>query len=170
MKRWDWCTICLYLSVAAWAIFLTALLYTSASAEKAEGSYTPPVESPSEALETAFTDRLPGDDVPAKTYAAIPEDAVWMTVTATAYCPGECCCGEWADGITATGTRAEEGRTVAVDPEVIELGSTVIIDGAQYIAEDIGGAIKGNRIDVFHEYHSDAVIFGVQEIEVIVIK
>ena len=51
---------------------------------------------------------------------------------------------------TATGTRPKEGRTVAVDPKVIPLGSTVFIEGfGYYIAEDTGGAIKGNRIDVF---------------------
>ena len=51
---------------------------------------------------------------------------------------------------TATGTRPKEGRTIAVDPQVIPLGSTVYIEGfGYYIAEDTGGAIKGNRIDVF---------------------
>ena len=51
---------------------------------------------------------------------------------------------------TATGTRPKENRTIAVDPKVIPLGSTVYIEGfGYYIAEDTGGAIKGNRIDVF---------------------
>lgn len=51
---------------------------------------------------------------------------------------------------TATGTRPKEGRTIAVDRNVIPLGSTVYIEGfGYYIAEDTGGAIKGNRIDVF---------------------
>jgi hypothetical protein len=44
------------------------------------------------------------------------------------YCPCEKCCGK-KGGITATGTKPREGKTVAVDPEVIPLGSTVIIDG-----------------------------------------
>lgn len=51
---------------------------------------------------------------------------------------------------TATGTRPKENRTIAVDPKVIPLGSTVYIEGfGYYIAEDTGGAIKGNRIDIF---------------------
>ena len=51
---------------------------------------------------------------------------------------------------TATGTRPKENRPIAVDPTVIPLGSTVYIEGfGYYIAEDTGGAIKGNRIDIF---------------------
>ena len=80
----------------------------------------------------------------------------------TAYCTCPKCCGKWADGITATGTQATAGRTIAVDPKVIPLGSTVIINGEEYIAEDIGGAIKGNRIDVLLDTHQEALQFGVQ--------
>lgn len=88
----------------------------------------------------------------------------------TAYCPCEKCCGEWADGITYTGTVATEGRTVAVDPNVIPLGSTVRINGHDYIAEDIGGAIKENRVDVFFDTHQAALQFGVQYADVAIIQ
>lgn len=82
------------------------------------------------------------------------------------YCSASCCCGEWADGITATGTTATEGRTIAVDPNVIPLGSEVALfydDGSicYYTAEDIGGAIKENRIDVFMESHEEALERGI---------
>ena len=86
----------------------------------------------------------------------------------THYCPCPKCCGQWADGITYTGTTATEGRTIAVDPKVIPLGSTVLIDGQEYIAEDIGGAIKGSRIDVFMESHAAAWDAGVKYAEVLV--
>ncbi len=84
----------------------------------------------------------------------------------TAYCTCSKCCGKWADGITATGTQATAGRTIAVDPDVIPLGSTVIINGTEYIAEDVGGAIKGNRIDVLFNTHQEALQFGVQYADV----
>ena len=61
---------------------------------------------------------------------------------------------------TASGTVAQEGRTIAVDPEYIAYGTEVIIDGVTYIAEDCGGAIKGNRIDVYFSDHQSALEFG----------
>ena len=78
----------------------------------------------------------------------------------THYCSCEECCGK-TDGITFTGTAATEGRTVAVDPKVIPLGSEVVLNGESYIAEDIGGAIKGNRIDVYVGSHEEAKELGV---------
>ncbi len=80
----------------------------------------------------------------------------------TAYCPCEKCCGEYADGMTASGTVATEGRTCAVDPDVIPLGTEIEIDGVKYIAEDVGGAIKGNRIDICFNDHRSALQYGVK--------
>ena len=91
----------------------------------------------------------------------------------TAYCSCEICCGEWADGITATGTEATQGRTIAVDPNTIPLGSSVYFVGqcgdfGEYIAEDIGGAIVGNRIDLYFDSHYEAIVWGVRRVEVFV--
>lgn len=85
----------------------------------------------------------------------------------THYCACSICCGKWADGITATGTTAAEGRTIAVDPDVIPLGSQVRVtyqDGtvATYTAEDTGSAIQGNRLDVFIADHGRARDLGVK--------
>ncbi len=65
--------------------------------------------------------------------------------------------------ITATSTVARAGRTVAVDPKVIPLGSKIYIEGlGERIAEDVGGGIKGNHIDVYLGTVPQARIFGVQ--------
>lgn len=85
--------------------------------------------------------------------------------TLTAYCSCKKCTGKWADGITASGLTAEPGM-IAVDPNVISLGSYVMIDGVEYLAADTGGTIKGNRIDVFCEDHQSALEYGVQSHEV----
>lgn len=75
----------------------------------------------------------------------------------TAYCPCGECCGRWADGVTASGLPAGPG-IVAVDPEVIPLGSTVIIDGQQYLAADTG--VTGQAVDLCMESHAAALAFG----------
>lgn len=80
----------------------------------------------------------------------------------TAY--GSDCIG--CSGITASGTVPEKGRTIAVDPDVIPLGSEVMIDGQVYIAEDTGGAIKGNKLDLFVGTEADSIQYGVQQHEV----
>lgn len=85
--------------------------------------------------------------------------------TATAYCPCAECCDE-ADGITATGTVATAGRTIAVDPSIIPYGTELVIDGHTYTAEDCGGAIVGKTVDIFFNTHEEALQFGVQEVEV----
>ena len=85
-----------------------------------------------------------------------------MEMLVTAYCPCEECCGK-ANGITATGTQATEGRTIAVDPELIPYGTEVVISGEKYIAEDCGEAIKGRRIDVYFDSHAEAEAYGVKE-------
>ena len=100
---------------------------------------------------------------------------------ATAYCSCKECCGIWAYDrptdenqneiiYTASGAIAKAGRTIAVDPDVIAYGTTVLINGHEYIAEDCGGAIKGNRIDVYFDSHEDACEFGLQEVEVFIKK
>lgn len=90
----------------------------------------------------------------------------------TAYCACEACCGKAPDdpkyGITAYGYQVTAGRTIAVDPKVIPIGSEVVINGHTYIAEDVGGAIKENRIDIYFNTHQEALEFGVQYAEVFI--
>lgn len=88
----------------------------------------------------------------------------------TFYCPCRQCSGGWGSG-TSSGARAAEGRTIAVDPKKIKIGSRIYIEGyGSFIAEDVGGAIKGNRIDVFVNSHSNANALGVQHANVYVMN
>jgi 3D (Asp-Asp-Asp) domain-containing protein len=65
---------------------------------------------------------------------------------------------------TATGTIPAAKRTVAVDPRVIPLGSRIHIEGVgERIAEDTGGLIKGNKLDLFLPSVKECRQFGVRE-------
>lgn len=88
--------------------------------------------------------------------------------TAYAYCACEKCCGKWAAyGLTASGTVPQQGRTVAVDPDVIPLGTELWIDGeGPFVAEDTGSGINGSTIDVYHQSHADALQWGKRQVTV----
>ena len=84
----------------------------------------------------------------------------WTEVTAvvTYYTTSDDECGKH-DGITASGTQATEGRTIAMSSD-IPFGTKVVIDGHEYTVEDRGGAIVSNRIDVFCEDKTYALTQG----------
>src|SRR5690625_4562303 len=93
-------------------------------------------------------------------------DGETMYVTATAYTAN--CDG--CTGITYTGINLKDNpnqKVIAVDPNVIPLGSKVWVEGyGTAIAADTGGAIKGNRIDVFVANEADAKRFGIQQLRI----
>jgi 3D (Asp-Asp-Asp) domain-containing protein/LysM repeat protein len=92
-----------------------------------------------------------------------------ITVEATAY-TASC---EGCSGITSTGINLKENpdaKVISVDPSVIPLGSKVHVEGYGYAtAGDTGGAIKGNKIDVFIPDYDDAVQYGRQQVQVKII-
>ncbi len=95
----------------------------------------------------------------------------------TAYCPCRICCQKYSNELnggephTATGTVPEAGRTIAVDPTVIPYGSVVEIEGlGTFIAEDCGGKIKENHIDVYFDTHEEAKAFGKKMLHVVVVE
>ncbi|MGI6679035.1 MAG: 3D domain-containing protein [Dehalobacterium sp.] len=93
-----------------------------------------------------------------------------MTVTATAYDACMECCNK-IDGITKSGVIAQAHHTIAVDPAVIPLGSKVFVEGLGiFTAEDIGGAIKGKRIDIFMNTHEEAINFGKKDVKIYLLQ
>ena len=89
-----------------------------------------------------------------------------LTVTATAYTPY--CTG--CSGVTATGINLRNNpdlKVIAVDPSIIPLGTKVYVEGYGYaIAGDTGGAIKGNKIDVFFPTKSQAYNWGRKTVKI----
>ena len=77
----------------------------------------------------------------------------------TAYCGCKKCSGKWGTR-TASGKKAKQGRTIDVDRRKIKLGTKVKIKGKTYVAEDVGGGVKGKHIDVFFSSHKQTMKFG----------
>jgi 3D (Asp-Asp-Asp) domain-containing protein len=95
-----------------------------------------------------------------------------IDIVATAYAPGPHDNGKWGN-LTHIGTKVRPG-IIAVDPRVIPLGSSVYIKypdghGVYAVAEDTGGAIKGNRIDIAVWTVAEAYQFGIQNVKVYVL-
>lgn len=86
----------------------------------------------------------------------------------TAYCPCSKCCGK-ATGRTASGTTATPGRTVAASSQ-FAFGTKLNIGGHVYTVEDRGGAINGNKIDIFVSSHAQALQWGVRYLPVSVVN
>lgn len=92
-----------------------------------------------------------------------------LTVTATAYTSNE------GGSLTYTGAHVTPWHTLAVDPKQILLGSWVYIpyfadkpNKGWFYAEDVGSAIKTNRIDIYFEDLDDALEFGMRDLEILV--
>jgi uncharacterized protein YabE (DUF348 family) len=83
--------------------------------------------------------------------------------------------GDPGYGRTATGTKARRDAdgfsSIAVDPRVIPYGTKLYIEGYGYaIAEDTGGAIKGNKVDVFFNTNAECMNWGVRYVNVYILK
>lgn len=95
--------------------------------------------------------------------------AVKVRAKLTAYCP----CRQCSEGYgynTASGKRARVNHTIAVDRRKIRLGTKVKIGGKTYVAEDVGGGVKGYHIDIFMKKHRQTQRFGVKYKNIIIYK
>lgn len=90
------------------------------------------------------------------------------TYKVTAYCSCAKCCGK-TNGITASGTKATANHTVAA-PSSFAMGTKLLINGTVYTVEDRGGAITGNKIDVYMNSHAEALAWGVKYLTVQVVE
>lgn len=99
----------------------------------------------------------------------------WATFTVTAYDNGYSSTGKRPGdkgyGITKSGEKTVEGRTVSADPRVLPLGTVIYIENVgERVVTDTGGAIKGRRLDLYFESHKSAMQFGKQKLKVKIIK
>lgn len=115
-------------------------------------------EAPTEEPTTEATTEAPSTEANGMTYLG--------TYSLTAYCSCVNCCGK-SNGITASGTQATAGRTVACNS--LSIGTVISINGHQYVVEDTGG-MGGNVIDIFFDSHEEAINFGRQSAEVYLVN
>ena len=115
-------------------------------------------EAPTEEPTTEATTEAPSTEANGMTYLG--------TYSLTAYCSCVNCCGK-SNGITASGTQATAGRTVACNS--LPLGTVISINGHQYVVEDTGG-MGGNVIDIYFSSHEEAINFGRQSADVYLVN
>lgn len=91
------------------------------------------------------------------------------TFKTTGYCPCYQCSEGWGRQ-TSSGNLATADHTVAVDKRVIPMGSRLLINGQVYVAQDIGGGVKGKHIDIYFNTHAETRQHGVRNAEVFLIQ
>ena len=102
----------------------------------------------------------------------LSESGEWETVRmrVTAYCACKKCCGKYADGITACGHKIRRGDAFVAADRKYPFGTEMIVpgynNGRPIKVLDRGGAIRGNRLDVFFHSHKKARQWGVKYIDV----
>ena len=115
------------------------------------------------------------DDTATTTVSSVPTTRT-IRMEVTAYCPCVKCCGPNAHGVTASGKLIShnDGKFVAADTSVLPFGTKLVIpgyaDGQPVDVADRGGAIKGNKLDLFFPTHEAALAWGRQMVEVTVIQ
>ncbi|OQY05581.1 MAG: hypothetical protein B6I25_05400 [Planctomycetales bacterium 4572_13] len=113
-------------------------------------------------------------DVAADAHANLEANGPWRTVRmrVTGYCPCSQCCGAFSDGITANNHRIQPGDTFVAADRSYRFGTEMVIpgydNGQPVKVADRGGAIKGNRLDLFFHTHQAALQWGVQYLDVLI--
>ncbi len=116
-----------------------------------------------------YTNGNPQEEASAKEETAPTPQLVSLgTFKTTGYCPCSRCSEGWGRH-TCTGALATARHTIAVDPKVIPYGTQVMINGVVYTAEDKGGGVRGNHIDIFFDNHAETLQHGTQNVEVFLI-
>ena len=131
-----------------------------AAAKPAQAPEQKPVQAPEQKKEVKTADTKPAPSVQSE------KAAKTLSVKATGY-TADC---KGCSGITATGVDLKANpdvKVVSVDPDVIPLGSKLYVEGYGYaVAADTGGAIKGNRVDLYFKNEQTALNWGVKQVKV----
>lgn len=109
-------------------------------------------------------------EIPVEKLVYVPTATKSVEFLCTAYCSCYECCGKWSQyGLTSMETTPRQGWTIAVDKNVIPLGTKVYAEGLGVrLAEDEG--VKGNRIDFYFQDHQEALNFAEQILKIWILE
>lgn len=172
--------ILLLIAILIWPVLVFAIGKEKLTVEAQRNDYPPAVIVQAEKI-IINTPVIQSEPEPIKEELPEPILVSLGEYMLTAYCSCYECCDEYAlnrpideNGneivIGASQEVLVPGYSIAVDPRVIPYGTVVVIDGKEYVTHDCGGAIKGNRIDVYHDDHKEALKFGIQYAEVFTLR
>jgi 3D (Asp-Asp-Asp) domain-containing protein len=145
--------IYIFLLAAILAALLTLVMRTEVQAEE---NIIETTENVTEETTTEIETTTEAEPTTIK-FEDIPEYEELGTYKLTAYCACSECCGK-SDGITASGVKAQAGRTVAA--KNLSFGTELMINGEIYTVEDRG--VGSGVVDIFFDSHSEALDFGVK--------
>jgi len=113
---------------------------------------------------------MPEEEKKAETNSESSDEWRTIRMRVTGYCPCSKCCGKFADGITANGHKIRPGDTFVAADKRYSFGTEMVIEGysngKSVKVLDRGGAIRGNKLDVFFHTHQEALEWGVRYIDV----
>jgi 3D (Asp-Asp-Asp) domain-containing protein len=114
------------------------------------------------AIVASHVHECPREPIP----SSVIRTAAEIEMEVTAYCPCEKCCGDWADGSFADGSPVG-GKAIAADTSIYPFGTEFDVPGyGRAVVKDRGGAIKGDRLDLYFDTHQEALNFGRQNLTV----
>ena len=144
---------------------------TNAAAEEAadtNASESAQVEAEN-ADEAAMTENTDTNAAAEAQEAEAPAEIYAGRFTTTAYCSCRRCC-RGGKNRTKSGTIPQAGHTISADLRVFPLGTKLRINGVVYTVEDSGSGIRGNKLDIFFNSHSQALQYGKRSADVYIVR
>ena len=119
--------------------------------------------------EAAMTENTDTNAAAEAQEAEAPAEIYAGRFTTTAYCSCRRCC-RGGKNRTKSGTIPQAGHTISADLRVFPLGTKLRINGVVYTVEDSGSGIRGNKLDIFFNSHSQALQYGKRSADVYIVR
>ena len=142
---------------------------TNAAAEEAADTNASEAEVAAFSNESAQAEAENADEAAMTENTEAPAEIYAGRFTTTAYCSCRRCC-RGGKNRTKSGTIPQAGHTISADLRVFPLGTKLRINGVVYTVEDSGSGIRGNKLDIFFNSHSQALQYGKRSADVYIVR